>query len=189
MMFRCFVKLMLVSLTVFGSSAWAADSPATAAATAEPAAAPAWTPAGWGPHGKPLYYFMVFANPVPGKEQEFDTWYERIHAPVMIESGDFVWAQRFTYSPVQLGLSELPKRQHLVIFAIETNDIAKTATEVNARLRMPRNVRGEALDYGSIMSTTYEAIDAPITQKQAQRVLAEETAAGRVPPADATPKK
>jgi len=189
-MFRCFVKLALISLTALSSAAWSADSPSTTAAADQPATAPAWTPAGWGPHGKKLYYFMVFSNPVPGKEQEFDQWYERIHAPIVIEGGDFVWAQRFMYSPTQLGGGELPKRQHMVIFAIETNDIAKAAKEVNARLRMPRNVHGDALDYSSLLSATYEAVDAPITQKQAQRVLAEETAAGRVPPADAaTPKK
>lgn len=188
-MFRRFINLALVSLTVLSASAWSADGPPAPAAAAQTSSAPTWTPAGWGPHGKKLYYFMVFANATPGKEQEFDTWYERIHAPIVIESGDFVWAQRFNYSPVQLGGGELPKRQHMVIFAIETNDIAKTAAEVGERLRLPRNVRSDSIDYGSLLSTTYEAIDAPISQKQAQRLLAEETAAGRVPPAEAKPKK
>jgi hypothetical protein len=84
------------------------------------------TKAGWGPHGKPLYYFMVYSNAAPGKESEFNSWYDRIHAPIVIEAGEFVWAQRFELSPDQFargGTPELKTRQFMVIFAIESNDI------------------------------------------------------------------
>jgi hypothetical protein len=179
----------MMLLDASSSLAGEAPVPAGAPTAAAAPATPVWTPAGWGPHGKKLYYFMVFADAIPGKEQELDRWYERIHAPVVIEDGDFVSAQRFTYSPVQLGGAELPKRQHLVIFTIETNDIAKVAAETNARLRLPRNVRGDALDYKSLLTYTFEAIGPQMSKKQAQKVLAEETAAGHLPPAAASTQK
>jgi hypothetical protein len=140
--------------------------------------------AGWGPHGKPLYYFMVLSNPAPGKDEEFNVWYDRIHAPMVIEAGDFVWTQRFELSPDQFaggGTPELKTRQFMVIFAIETNDIKGSLAEVNKRLALPRNVQSASLDGASLQAVSWKALGPPTTQKDAKRLLAEEEAAGRVP--------
>jgi hypothetical protein len=140
--------------------------------------------AGWGPHGKPLYYLMVLSNPAPGKEKEFNTWYDRIHAPYLIEEGDFVWTQRFELSPDQFaggGTPELKTRQFMVIFAIETNDIKGALAAVNKHLALPRNVQSASLDGGSLQSVSWKALGPPTTQKDAKRLLAEEEAAGRLP--------
>jgi hypothetical protein len=146
------------------------------------AAASAPTPVGWGPHGKKLYYFMVFSNPTPGNDEELNRWYDRIHAPMMIESGDFVWAQRFMLSPEQFGGRSPGAHQYLVIFAVETNNITKAIADANRRMMLPRNVRSESLDYKSLQGITYEAIGPMISQKEAQRRLAKETKLGHVPP-------
>lgn len=154
-------------------------------ASAAPADAVAPTPAGVGPHGKKLYYFLVFSNATPGQEEEFARWYDRVHSPVMIEKGDFVSAQRFALSPVQLGTGGIPKRQYVVIFTIETDDIARVSAETLARLKAPRNVPSKSLDYSSLLSLTLEATGPVITRSDAMRSLAEEEAAGRVPPVGA----
>jgi hypothetical protein len=171
------MRALLIALTLLGlavAATVAQDSPASA---------------GIGPHGKKLYQFMVFSNPTPGMEDEYNHWYDRIHAPVMIEAGDFIAAQRFAYSPVQLGGSELPKRAYMVMFTIETDDIARVAADVLRRMNQPRNVRSNALDYKSLLSYTFVALGPPITQKDAQRLLQEEQAAGSVPAAGAAPGK
>lgn len=142
--------------------------------------------AGVGPHGKKLYYFMVFSNATAGQEEEFNRWYDTVHAPVMIESGDFVWAQRFALTAKQQpGSPELKKRKYLVIFAVETDDLEKVRADAMRRLALPRNLSSSTLDYSSLQSVTFEALGPAITQKQAQHILAKETAAGRVPPPDA----
>jgi len=165
------MRKLLITLTLLASGATAALAQGTPTAI------------GVGPHGKKLYQFMVFANPTPGKEDEFNRWYDRIHAPVMIESGDFISAQRYAYSPVQLGGAELPKRAYMVMFTIETDDIARVLADTDRRLKLPRNVPSDALDYKSLLTYTFVAVGPPITQNEAQRILAEEQAAGRVPPA------
>jgi hypothetical protein len=140
--------------------------------------------AGWGPHGKPLYYFMVYSNAAPGKEDEYNVWYDRIHGPIVIEEGDFVWTQRFELSPEQFaggGTPELKTRQFLVIFAIETNDIKGALAEVNKRLALPRNVQSASLDGSSLQAVSWKALGPPTTQQDAKRLLADEMAAGRVP--------
>jgi hypothetical protein len=138
-------------------------------------------------HGeKQQYLFMVYSDPTPGQEEEFNRWYDRLHAPYMIETGDFVWAQRFELAPaeaqfVQGGSPELMTRRFLVIFAIETDDIAATIAETNERVGLPRNVRSAAINYGSIRSVTWQALGPAIGQEEAIGVLAEETASGHLP--------
>lgn len=142
-----------------------------------------------GPHGKQLYYFMVFSNATPGADEEFNRWYDQIHAPVMIESGDFIWAQRFELSPVQFGGGTVspgfPIRQYMVIFAIETDDIKKTVEDANRRMLLPRNISSKAIDYSSLLGVSYQALGPQTSQQEAQRMLAIETAAGRLPSPDA----
>ena len=140
--------------------------------------------AGWGPHGKPLYYFMVLTNPAPDKEEAFNVWYDRIHAPIVIEEGDFVWTQRFELSPDQFagaGTPELKTRRFMVIFAIETNDIKGSLAAVNKHLALPRNVQSASLDGGSLQAVSWKALGPPTSQEDAKRLLAEEEAAGRLP--------
>lgn len=140
--------------------------------------------AGWGPNGKPLYISMVYSNATPGQEDEFNRWYDRIHAPVMIEGGDFVWAQRFELNDKGVagkGSPSLRTRQFMVMFAFETNDIDAALKEVNARLAMPRNTRSPSIDYGSLQAVTWRALGPVTTKKDAIRLLAEEEAAGNVP--------
>jgi hypothetical protein len=136
--------------------------------------------AGWGPHGKPLYYWMVLSNTAPGKEKEFNTWYDRIHAPIVIEKGDFVWAQRFELDKNR-GSAELQTRQYMVLFVIETDDLKRTMAELDVRTRAPRNVQSASLDGSSLQSVTWKALGPPTTQKDALLLLDEEMAAGRVP--------
>jgi hypothetical protein len=169
------MRKLLLTLTLLASGVTAAQAQGTPTAI------------GVGPHGKKLYQLMVFSNPTPGKEDEFNRWYDRIHAPVMIESGDFISAQRFAYSPVQLGGGELPKRSYLVVFTIETDDIARVSADTLWRLKQPRNISSDALDYKSLLSATYVAVGPLITQKEAQLVLAKEQAEGRIPAA--TPRE
>jgi len=151
-----------------------------------PLPAPA-IPMGYGPHGKPLYFFMVFSDPTPGQEEEFNNWYNRIHAPVVIEGGDFIWAQRFVTTPpdVKFGGSNPTKSRYLVIFAAESNDIKKTLADANRRLALPRNTRSAALDYGTLSGLSWQAVGPLITQKQAKKLLAAEEKAGRLPAMDA----
>ena len=136
--------------------------------------------AGWGPHGKPLYYWMVLSNPAQGKEKEFNTWYDRIHAPIVIEKGNFVWAQRFELTKFR-GTAQLETRQYMVLFTIETDDLAATMAELDTRTKVPRNVQSSALNGSSLQSVMWKALGPPTTQKDASLLLAEEMAAGRVP--------
>lgn len=180
---RFFVAAAALSLAALGGCASVDNAPRASSAEAPESV-------GIGPHGKKLYYFMVFSNATPGQDDEFNRWYDRIHTPVMIERGDFVWGQRFRLSADQFVPERSDtgapsaRRQYLVIFAVETNDIKKVIADANRRLALPRNVPSKAMAYGTLQGLTYEALGPRTTQKQAQRMLAEETAAGRVPSPD-----
>ena len=53
------------------------------------------TPAAADHHGQALSTFMVFANGVEGREDEFNDWYENTHLAEVLQVPGFVSAQRF----------------------------------------------------------------------------------------------
>ena len=182
------LAVMACGSVIASATLMAQTAPLPAAPPTKTAPLPAPpTPMGYGPNGKPLYFFMVFSDPTPGQEEEFNNWYDRIHAPVVIEGGDFVWAQRFVMTPpdVTFGGGNPTKSRYLVIFAAETDNIKKTLDDVKRRLALPRNTRSSALDYGTLSGLNWQAVGPLITQKQAKKLLAAEEKAGRLPAMDA----
>jgi hypothetical protein len=47
------------------------------------------------PPGKHRYAFLVYANPVPGMEAEFNDWYTTTHIGDLVQIPGWVGAQRF----------------------------------------------------------------------------------------------
>ena len=49
----------------------------------------------------PKYTFLAFTNPTPGKEHEFNTWYDEHHLKDVIDVSGFVSARRFRLADAQ----------------------------------------------------------------------------------------
>lgn len=107
------------------------------------------------------YYLYVFSNPVAGKEAEYNTWYNEVHAPDVVSIPGFVWAQRYTWSDIQLtvpGQPPFPKKSdYLIVFKIETSDLNSVFTEVRRRLKSGETHASPALDLKTISSYTARA--------------------------------
>lgn len=74
---------------------------------------------------------VIFTNPTPGREEEFDAWYET-HLEHMLELEDCVSAQRFGFAPYDDD--EDPPHRHLAIYEFETDDVAATQARLGARM-------------------------------------------------------
>jgi hypothetical protein len=73
--------------------------------------------------GSQVYYQLVFTDPVAGKEDEYNQWYDKEHEPDVVAAPGFVSAQRYIFSDTQLR--EKPKTtKYFVMYKIATNDIA-----------------------------------------------------------------
>ncbi|CDX20504.1 conserved hypothetical protein [Mesorhizobium sp. ORS 3324] len=76
------------------------------------------------------HIFAVLTNPVDGREEEFNAWYDDRHLHDMLKLPGLVSAQRFRLSSEQIAAT--PYR-YLVLYDIETNDLAETIRELKAK--------------------------------------------------------
>lgn len=97
------------------------------------------------------HVLVVLTNPKPGRDQEFNDWYDNIHVPEVLELPGFLSAQRYKVGDAQL--LEPPAHQYLALYEFEANslgDVPKTFMENAAKMRMT-----DALDPASAKSWIY----------------------------------
>jgi hypothetical protein len=91
------------------------------------------------------HYLMVLADPVAGREAEFNDWYDNRHLAQVLELDGFVSAQRF-----RLGQQKPPAGEaasgYLAIYEMETADAEATVAGLLARLGTDAMPVSPALD-------------------------------------------
>jgi hypothetical protein len=65
------------------------------------------------------YNFVVFSNPIEGREEEFNRWYDEVHVPQMLSVPGIHSAKRFRFATPD---AEAPRNRYLALYAIETDD-------------------------------------------------------------------
>jgi hypothetical protein len=68
------------------------------------------------------HVLIVLSNPVAGREDEYNDWYDNVHLGEVLQVPGFVAAQRFVAAPALPG-REGPPRQYLAIYELETDDL------------------------------------------------------------------
>ena len=107
---------------------------------------------------------LVLTNPVEGREEEFNDWYDNTHLAEVLESAGFVAAQRFRLADVQVGGHPNPRHRYLAIYEVETDDLAALKEQAQAS-RKERHLT-DALDWKGMTGWTFTPI--------AERVVAEQ---------------
>ncbi len=62
---------------------------------------------------------VVFSNAVPGKDAEFNDWYDKVHLKEVLEVQGLAAAQRFEVGETQIMEGEPPPSRYLAIYEIE----------------------------------------------------------------------
>jgi hypothetical protein len=106
------------------------------------------------------HIFAVHANPVEGREEEFNSWYDD-HMREIIELPGFVGARRFVVDgePIQ---GPKPSLRYLILYEIESDDPKSVMAGMAARAA---NRRGEAanttpMDIPNCTSMIYKQVGA-----------------------------
>ncbi|MGA3158908.1 MAG: substrate-binding domain-containing protein [Steroidobacteraceae bacterium] len=110
------------------------------------------------PAAPETYYLYVLNDPVAGREEEYNNWYDHQHAPDVVSIPGFISAQRYIWSEHQLRPDARPPTKYLIEFKIVTDDIAAVYAEVIRRIREHITVMGTAIAPGTGGSYTYRAI-------------------------------
>ena len=82
------------------------------------------------PGKKELYYHIVFTPFVEGKEDEFNTIYDKYHAPELAAIPGFTGAQRMVLA--RPDTASIKGTKYLALFTVETSDLAAVKEGTNS---------------------------------------------------------
>jgi len=103
------------------------------------------------------YYFFVFSNPIASHEEEYNKWYDQLHAPDVVSIPGFVTAQRFIKNDLPLyRMVDLQVPKYLVVYKIATDDIEGVFKEVSRRLETGETFMSPAFDRATSVSYVYK---------------------------------
>jgi hypothetical protein len=114
------------------------------------------------PAGKHRYAMLVFANPIPGKEAEFNGWYSNTHMGDLVQLQGWMGAQRFR---IVTNVQPRPSAAgyahgYLIIWDLEETDANAALGRMTAAIAGGKSRLGGAFNYtpGAGANGTYEAI-------------------------------
>jgi hypothetical protein len=102
------------------------------------------------------YVFVVFTEPVEGRDAEYNDWYSDVHIPDVLRLDGIVAARRF-----KLAAMDPPQNGHppyLALYEIEIDDISKIPAAIRRAVEEGRMPLSDALDRGKNHTAFYEAI-------------------------------
>ncbi len=114
------------------------------------------------------YVFVVFSNPTPGKEAEFNEWYNKHLADVLKVPG-FVAAERFSLAGAQFGGRTDHPYRYMALYEIETDDVGASIRELEKRLGTAEMPVSDAIDLKHVEAITLAAIPGSALAKDAAR--------------------
>jgi hypothetical protein len=100
------------------------------------------------------YSFVVISDAVPGREEEYNAWYNEQHLKDVLKVPGFVAARRFKLAQDE---SKLPGR-YLALYEIETDDAQAALADLVSRAGTPDMVMSEAMDMSKVSATLFAAI-------------------------------
>ena len=75
---------------------------------------------------------VVLTGPIPGREAEYEEWYDNEHIPDSLETEGFVSGRRYRLVP-GAGSDDSEWTQHLVIYDLEGDDLNDVWDALQAR--------------------------------------------------------
>jgi len=120
------------------------------------------------PAGKHRYAFLVFANPIPGREAEFNDWYSNTHMGDLLQLPGWAGGQRFRIVTTVQPRPSVAGYAHgyLMIWDLEETEANAALSRMTAAISGGKSRRGAAFNYtpGAGSSGTYETVGPRITR-------------------------
>jgi hypothetical protein len=104
------------------------------------------------------HVMVVYTNPVAGKEDEYNEWYNNVHLGEVLQTPGMIAARRFRLVDGP-GLGDEPQHSYLAIYEIESDSVRATIKQM---LRMPMNM-SDAIDTDHPFMRVWEACSDRVT--------------------------
>lgn len=75
------------------------------------------------------HVLFVYTDPTPGREDEYNAWYNDVHLKEVLATEGFVRAQRFKVADVMPGVTE---HAYVAIYELETDDLEGALAKMRA---------------------------------------------------------
>ena len=98
------------------------------------------------------YIQTVVSAPVPGREDEFNRWYDDTHLPEVLQVSGLVAGRRYAL----IGPDAADRPRFLAIYEIETDDLAVTLAALS--VAAPTMTASDAMDRPATVIDTYEVL-------------------------------
>jgi len=105
------------------------------------------------------YKFLVFSNPVAGREDDYNDWYTNTHVAEVTAIPGFTGAQRFRLVP---GEGPQPDHRYLAIYDIESENVGEVMQELVVRGTSGGMQMSDAID-PQVSTFLYEVLPAAKT--------------------------
>jgi hypothetical protein len=115
------------------------------------------------------YTFVVLTNPTPGKDAEFNRWYNEQHIPDVLNAAGFVCAQRFKLSDTQNNPKVDQTHKYLALYEIETDDLQASLRDLQSRAGTPDMVMSDAIDLKGANARIFEPVAEKVQSKDVAR--------------------
>lgn len=106
------------------------------------------------------HQLVVLTKSVPGREAEFEAWYDTQHLPDLLRVPGVVSARRFRVRKVT-SPTEAPSWMSLALYEIEADDPEFVLSEIRSRARTSDMPLTEALDQSATWQVLASSTAAP----------------------------
>ena len=109
--------------------------------------------------------YLVFSNPTPGKEDEFNQWYDEVHVRDVLATPGMLSAQRYKLADAAIsgeGGMPPPPQRYLLVYEME-GDIDVIMGKVSEAAMSGTMVMSDALDMTSIAMSFWKPTGSKIT--------------------------
>jgi hypothetical protein len=88
---------------------------------------------------------IVFSNPYPGKDDEFNEWYDNTHIPDILKIPGMVSAQRYDLRPLARDQEKEPEYRYVTIYEVE-GDVDEVMAAVSKAATSGQMAMSDAFD-------------------------------------------
>lgn len=109
--------------------------------------------------------YLVFSNPVEGKEKEFNEWYENVHVPEILATPGLLSAQRFKLFDAEITRGEgvpAPAQRYLTIYEME-GDVDVVMGKIGEGVASGAIVMSDSLDLESAAMSFWSPLGPKVT--------------------------
>src|SRR6266542_6837029 len=103
----------------------------------------------------PKGFMFVMSDPIAGREDEFNDWYEN-HLPEVVKVPGIAAAQRFEAIPNMQG--NVPPQRYIAVYELDTDDPAEALENLSKARDALASDMTPAFDLSTVQSYAYRAV-------------------------------